>query len=187
MRKKPCVRNCSRKREGLYNGNVQQNPLCAASCDANSVLLLAHLCAAVLKTLYAQNPVFESVHDESVNVYPHMYNGNVQQNCLCVESCVAKEFSMSPRFSSTIFDPDANSVLLRAHLCTAVDSMRRKPCVRNCSRKREGLYNGNVQQNPLCAASCATKEIQSLLAHLLSQRYYRAALAELLCTSVQRY
>ena len=110
---------------------------------------------------YAQNPVFKSVHDESVKVYPHMYNGNVQQNPLCVESCVTKEFSMSPRFLSTIFDPDANSVLLRAHLCTAVDSMRKKPCVRNCSRKRERLYNGNVQQNPLCAASCVTKDIYS--------------------------
>ena len=52
-----------------------------------------------------------------------MYNGNVQQNPLCVESCVTKEFSMSPLFSSTIFDPDANLVLLRAHLCTAVDSI----------------------------------------------------------------
>ena len=88
-----------------------------------------------------------------------MYNGNVQHNPLCVESCATKELSMSPRFSSTIFDPDANSVLLPAHLCTAVDSMRRKPCVRNCLRKREGLYNENVQQNPLCAASCVTKDI----------------------------
>ena len=88
-----------------------------------------------------------------------MYNGNVQQNPLCVESCVTKELFMSPLFSSTIFDPDANSVLLRAHLCTAVDSMRRKPCVRKCSRKREDLFNGNVQQNPLCAASCVTKDI----------------------------
>ena len=70
--------------------------------------------------------MFEIVHDESVKVYPHMYNGNVQQNPLCVESCVTKEFSMSPRFSSTIFNPDANSVLLRGHLCTAVDSMRKK-------------------------------------------------------------
>ena len=35
----------------------------------------------------------------------------------------------------------------------------RKPRVRNCSRKRKGLYNGNVQQNPLCAVSCATKGI----------------------------
>ena len=61
-----------------------------------------------------------------------------------------------------MFDPDANSVLLRAHLCTAVDFMRRKPWVRNCSRERKGLYNGNVQQNPLCAASCFTKDIPSL-------------------------
>ena len=56
-----------------------------------------------------------------------MYNGNVQQNPLCVESCVAKNFSTSPLLSSTIFDADANSVLLQAHLCPAVDSMRRKP------------------------------------------------------------
>ena len=32
--------------------------------------------------LYPQNPVFEIVHDESVKVYLHMYNGNVQQNPL---------------------------------------------------------------------------------------------------------
>ena len=88
-----------------------------------------------------------------------MYNGNVQQNSLCVESCVTKKFSVSPLFSSTIFDADANSVLSRAHLCTAVDSMRKKPCVRNCSRKREGLYNGNAQQNPLCAASCDANSV----------------------------
>ena len=88
-----------------------------------------------------------------------MYNENVQQNPLCVESCVTKEFSISPRFSPTFFYPDANSVLSRARLCTAVDSMGRKPCVRNCSRERGGLYNGNVQQNPLCAASCVTQDI----------------------------
>ena len=46
--------------------------------------------------LYPQNPVFEIVHDESVKVYLHMYNGNVQQNPLCVESCVTKELSMYP-------------------------------------------------------------------------------------------
>ena len=65
--------------------------------------------------LYAQNPVFEIAHKESVKVYLHMYNGNVQQNLLCVESCVTKEFSISPQFSPTIFDPDANLVLLRSH------------------------------------------------------------------------
>ena len=106
-----------------------------------------------MNRLYAQNPVFEIFREESVKVYLHMYNGNVQQNPLCVESCVTKEFSISPQFSPTIFDPDENSVLLRAHLCTAVDSMRKKSCVRNCSRERDGLYNGNVQQSPSCAAS----------------------------------
>ena len=96
--------------------------------NASSVFLLAHLSlySSIINRLYAQNPVFEIVHDESVKVYPHMYNRNVQQNPLCVESCVTKEFSISPRFSPTIFDPDANSELLRAHLCTTVDSMRQK-------------------------------------------------------------
>ena len=126
--------------------------------DASSVLLRAHLCPAVdsmrrnplydflsrckfstptstllhssIIRLYPQNPVFTIVHDESVKVYLPMYNGNVQQNPLCVESCVTKKFSMSLLFSSTIFDPDANLVLLQAHLCPAVDSMRRKPFVR---------------------------------------------------------
>ena len=60
--------------------------------------------------------------EESVKVYLHEYNGNVQQNPQCVKSCVTKEFSISLRFSPMIFDPDANSVLLRARLCTAVDS-----------------------------------------------------------------
>ena len=130
--------------------------------DANSVLLLAHLCTySSINRLYAQNPVFEIVREESVKVYLHMYNGNVQQNPLCVESRLTKEFSISPGFSPMMFHPDANSVLLRAHLCTAaaVDSICRKPRVRNCSRKRKGLYNGNVQQSPLCAASCVTKGI----------------------------
>ena len=55
--------------------------------------------------------MFEIVRDESVKVYLHMYNGNVQQNPLCVDPCVTEEFTIPPRFSSTIFDPDANSVL----------------------------------------------------------------------------
>ena len=59
-----------------------------------------------------------------------------------------------------MFDPDANSVLLRAHLCTGVDSTRRKPWVRNCSRgRKKGLHSENVQQKPLCAASCVSLRI----------------------------
>ena len=38
--------------------------------------------------LHPLNPVFEIVHDESVKIYLHMYNENVQQNPLRVESCV---------------------------------------------------------------------------------------------------
>ena len=135
MRRKPCVRNCSREREGLCSGNVQQTSLCAASCHKQSLHLspvsrckirysYKHTLYNSINRLYPQNPVFEIVHDESVKVYLHiMYNGNVQQNPLCVESCVTKEFSISPRFSPTIFDPDANSVLLRAHLCTAAGAV----------------------------------------------------------------
>ena len=108
-----------------------------------------------------------------------MYNGNVQQNPLCVESCVTKEFSISPRLWRTIFDHDENSVLLRAHLCTAVDSIRRKHCVRNCSREREGLYNGNAQQNPLCAAFCVTKDIP-ISPRLSPTIFYREANSVLL-------
>ena len=66
-----------------------------------------------------QNPGFEIVREESVKVYLHMHNGNVRQNPLCVESCVTNGFSISYRLSPTRFDPDASSVLLRAHLCTA--------------------------------------------------------------------
>ena len=66
--------------------------------------------------------MFEVVHDENVKVYLRMYNGNVQQNPLCVEPCMNNYLSMSPRFSSALFDPDVNSRLLRARLCTVVDS-----------------------------------------------------------------
>ena len=119
----------------MYNGNVHQNPSCAASCHNESshispVLAYDFLSRCKFSTptinstplyssinrLYAQNPVFEIVREESVKVYLHMYNGNVQQNPLCVGSCVTKEFSIFPRFSPIMFHPDANSVLLRAHL-----------------------------------------------------------------------
>ena len=130
--------------------------------DANSVPTSTPFYSSINR-VYAQNPGFESVREESVKVYLHMHNGDVEQNPLCAESCVTNGFSISPRLSPTMFDPDENSVLLRAHLCTAVDFMCRKACVRNCSRESKGLYNGNVQQNPLCVASCFTKDILSLL------------------------
>ena len=69
-----------------------------------------------------------------------MYSENVQQIPLLVVSCVTEEFSISSRFSPMIFDPRANSVFLRAHLCTAelllahlctvvlIGSMRRTLC-----------------------------------------------------------
>ena len=63
-------------------------------------------------------------HLQSMKVYLHISNGNVQRNLLCAAS-VTKNLHISPRFWPTIFYQDA-----RAHLCTAVDSMRRKPFVR---------------------------------------------------------
>ena len=58
--------------------------------------------------LYAEKPVFEIVHEESVKAYHiHMYNGNIQQNSLCVESCATEEFHSSSRFSLAFFHRDA--------------------------------------------------------------------------------
>ena len=95
--------------KGMYNGNVQQNPLCAASCFHLSPVLAyvflsrgksstvqctvffytpAQVDAPIMYSssinrLYAKNPVFEIVHQESVKVYHlHMYNGNIQQNSM---------------------------------------------------------------------------------------------------------
>ena len=98
----------------MYNGKVQQNPLCVESCVTKVFAISPRFSPTIFDhRLYAQNPVFEIVHDESVKVYPHMYNGKVQQNPLCVESCVTKVFAISPRFSPTIFDPDANYTTTR--------------------------------------------------------------------------
>ena len=59
---------------------------------------------------------------KSVNVFLHIHTCTKgmfsRTNPLCAASCVTKD--ISPRFSPTIFYRDANSVLLRAHLCTAV-------------------------------------------------------------------
>ena len=115
--------------------------------DANSVPASIPFYSSINR-LYAQNPGFEIVREESVKVYLHM-----QQNPLCVESCVTNGFSISPRLSPMMFDSDANAVLLRAHLCTAVDFMCRKACDRSCSRERKGLYNGNVLLTHLYTAA----------------------------------
>ena len=68
---------------------------------------------------------------KSVNVFLHITctKGMFSRTSpLCAAPCVIK--NISPRFSPTIFYRDANSVLLRAHLCTAVliGSMRRTLC-----------------------------------------------------------
>ena len=57
-----------------------------------------------------------------------MYHWNVQlKNPLCAASCVTK--NISPRFSRTISYRDANSVILQAHLCITVASMRKQTAV----------------------------------------------------------
>ena len=139
-----------------------------------------------INRIYAQTPVvFEIVHDEIVKV---IYTSHVQRKCSaessCVGSCVTKEFSISPRFSPTNFDPDANSVLLRAHLCTAVDSTRRKPCVRNCSREREDLYNGNVHLSPVLAYDFYCDANSVLLLALLCTAVVMGSMRRTLCSKL---
>ena len=65
-----------------------------------------------------------------MSIYTYMYNRNVQENPLCAASCVTKDIHIPPRFSPiyTILYPDAIFILVRAHLYTAVDSMRRNLC-----------------------------------------------------------
>ena len=94
----------------MYNGNVQQNlysqhPVSLRIFYLSPVLAYVFLspgksstvqCTVFLYTpaqvdapvmcssrLYAENPVFEIVHEESVKVYHlYIYNGNIQQNSL---------------------------------------------------------------------------------------------------------
>ena len=102
----------------MYSGgNVQQNPLFVESCFTKEYSISPgsrQRCLipmqiqysykyytstpsySCINRLYAQNPVFEIVREESVKVYLHMYSGNVQQNPLCVESCFTKEYSIFP-------------------------------------------------------------------------------------------
>ena len=83
-------------------------------------------------TFYTQNPALETVdqQEERECLSTHTCTKGMfsRTNPLCAASCVTK--NISPRFSPTIFYRDANSVLLRAHLCTAVliGSMRRTLC-----------------------------------------------------------
>ena len=105
----------------IYNGSVQQNPSCTASCHDESShvsLVLAYIFLARCKfrkptinstplyssinRLYAQNPVFETVREESVKVYRLTYNGNVQPNPLCAASCVTKDIH-KPLYSSRLY------------------------------------------------------------------------------------
>ena len=115
---------------------VQQNPLCLCqiffeynkrkdrSSHLSSVLAYDFLSRCKFSTLtstplhssrlYAQNSVFEIVHQESVKVYlahTYMYNRNVQQTPLCAASCVTEDIPISPRFSPTVFHRQANSAL----------------------------------------------------------------------------
>ena len=57
--------------------------------DTNSVPTSTPFFYGSINRLYAQNPVFEIVREESVKVYLHMHDGNVQQDPPCVESCVS--------------------------------------------------------------------------------------------------
>ena len=113
----------------MSNGNVQRSLLCVLLGSIRKISTpTSTLFYCSIIRLYPQNPVFKIVHDKSVKVSLPMYNGYVQQNLLCVEYCVTKKFSMSPLSSPTIFDPDENSMLLRAHLCPALDYAQKTLC-----------------------------------------------------------
>ena len=115
-----------------------------------------------------------------------MYNGNVEQNPLCVESCVTKEFSISPLFSPTIFYPDANSVLLRAHLFSAVGSLRRILCV-EIAQESVKVCTTEMSTRTLYAQHPVTKNL-SISPRFSSTIFYRDGNSVLLlahlCTAV---
>ena len=64
--------------------------------------------------------MFEIVHDGSVKAYLHICTTGMFSKTLYRQNTMGLRSSISPRLSPMIFDPHANSVLLRAHLCTAV-------------------------------------------------------------------
>ena len=78
----------------MYNGNVQQNPLCAGSCVTNistslpgSRLRILSRCILSVSTryvqqcrIYAQNPVFEIVNEQSAKAYLFTHTYSVLKN-----------------------------------------------------------------------------------------------------------
>ena len=139
------------------HATLDKNPYCVYGTlnpDANSVLLRAHLCTAV--DSLRRKPCVEIVQ-ESVKVCTTEMSSKI----LYAQHPVTKNLHISPRFSPAIFYRDANSVLLRAHLCTTVDAMRRKRYVRNCSREREGLY-GECPAEPFMRSILSLRIFTSL-------------------------
>ena len=103
-----------------------------------------------------------------MKVYLQMHSGNVQQNPLCVESCFTKEYSISPCSRQRCLIPMKIQYYSYEHTFVQQYSMRRQPWVRMCSRERQGMHNGNVQQNPLCATSCS--HLSPVLAYVFLSR-----------------
>ena len=64
--------------------------------------------SSINSRLYAKNPVFEIVHEETVKVsIMYTCTTGLFNRTLCVESCVTEEFHISPRFSPVFFHRDA--------------------------------------------------------------------------------
>ena len=105
-------------------------------------------------TFYAQNPALEIVDQQkSVNViYIYKYKGNVQQkNPLCAASCVTKNIYPRCKFSNLTSTPMYSSRLYaKNHVFEIVHEESVKVYHLH-------MYNGNIQQNSLCAESGATK------------------------------
>ena len=95
--------------------------------DANSVLLRAHLCVLCVFSSHSfwtssslDVPAGVTQEEDHTGFFIHLLSAEyssrfyAQKTLYC---CCCCYFFMFPLFSPTIFDPDANSVLLRAHLC----------------------------------------------------------------------
>ena len=101
-----------------------------------------------LQVFSARRVVVELMHQQSVKVYLHnVYNGNIQQNPLCAESCVTKDLPISPRFSPTIFYRDANSVLLSTPLYSSSSRLyAQNPVFEIAHQESVKVYDINLQK-----------------------------------------
>ena len=111
--------------------------------DANSVVLLAHLCTAVLigsmrRTLCWKlfvRRAWRSIYTCTTEMFSRR---TLFGRILC------HNFPSLPGSRQRRLIPIQTQYFYENTFVQPVDSVPRKTCVRNCSRELEGLYNGNV-------------------------------------------